>query len=214
MWWACGRSLHRLSLGLAADRPPRCARCGAPTAWPVARCRECAGRLCVRAGGRRVRLQRPARPFVRGWKERGLRRLAPWQPNSSLAHIERPAADVITPIPADAVRQLRRGRHPAEGLADELARRWELDRARASDRSGKTARQTGRRYRRERRRANIHGRCRRPYDPPEASRARRRRLHNRCDRIGRCNGTPEGRCAGGARRDLRAHDSVRGLLRA
>jgi predicted amidophosphoribosyltransferase len=24
--------------------PPLCARCGAPTAWPVARCRECAGR--------------------------------------------------------------------------------------------------------------------------------------------------------------------------
>ncbi|MGH3105311.1 MAG: double zinc ribbon domain-containing protein, partial [Gaiellaceae bacterium] len=25
-------------------RPPLCDRCGAPTAWPVERCRECAGR--------------------------------------------------------------------------------------------------------------------------------------------------------------------------
>ena len=34
---ACRGALPRVD-------PPLCARCGAPTAWPVQRCRECAGR--------------------------------------------------------------------------------------------------------------------------------------------------------------------------
>ena len=49
-----------------------------------------------------------------------------------VAHVERPAADVITQIPPDPVRQLRRGQHPAERLAAELARRWELAPCRAA----------------------------------------------------------------------------------
>lgn len=43
-----------------------------------------------------------------------------------LARLERPAADVITYIPPDPVRQLERGRHPAQALAHELATRWGL----------------------------------------------------------------------------------------
>jgi predicted amidophosphoribosyltransferase len=39
----------------------------------------------------------------------------------------RPAADVIAYIPPDPGRLLRRGYHPAEGLARELGRRWELE---------------------------------------------------------------------------------------
>ncbi|HZD86480.1 MAG TPA: double zinc ribbon domain-containing protein, partial [Gaiellaceae bacterium] len=44
----CGRDGSQLCTGcregLPRLDPPLCARCGAPTAWPVERCRECAGR--------------------------------------------------------------------------------------------------------------------------------------------------------------------------
>ena len=43
-----------------------------------------------------------------------------------LARLERPAADVITYIPPDRVRQLERARHPAQALAHELGARWGL----------------------------------------------------------------------------------------
>jgi predicted amidophosphoribosyltransferase len=63
---------------------------------------------------------------VRAWKERGLRRLAPLAAELVLSQLERPAADVITYIPPDRVRQLERARHPAQALAHELAARWGL----------------------------------------------------------------------------------------
>ncbi len=66
----------------------------------------------------------PAVAFVRAWKERGLRLLAPLAAELVLAELERPAADVITYIPPDRVRQLERARHPAPALAYELAARW------------------------------------------------------------------------------------------
>jgi predicted amidophosphoribosyltransferase len=65
-------------------------------------------------------------PFVHAWKERGLHRLAPLAAELVLARFERPAADVITYIPPDRVRQLERARHPAQALAHELAARWGL----------------------------------------------------------------------------------------
>jgi predicted amidophosphoribosyltransferase len=64
---------------------------------------------------------------VRAWKERGLRHLAPLAAELVLSQLERPAADVITYIPPDRVRQLERARHPAPALAYELAARWGLD---------------------------------------------------------------------------------------
>jgi predicted amidophosphoribosyltransferase len=60
-----------------------------------------------------------------------------------VAHLERPAADVIAYIPPDGARQLRRGRHPAERLALELGRRWSLETAPLLDRVGPGVRQTG-----------------------------------------------------------------------
>ena len=54
---SCGAS-GALALRRAAARrcapiaPPLCARCGAPTAWPVERCRECAGRRLAFASAR------------------------------------------------------------------------------------------------------------------------------------------------------------------
>jgi predicted amidophosphoribosyltransferase len=65
--------------------------------------------------------------LVRAWKERGLRHLAPLAAELVAARLERPVADVITYIPPDPVRQLRRARHPAQALAHELAARWGLD---------------------------------------------------------------------------------------
>ncbi|HVW88131.1 MAG TPA: hypothetical protein VHC01_01585 [Gaiellaceae bacterium] len=68
----------------------------------------------------------PARAVVRAWKEHGLRRAAPWAADLVALRVERPAADVIAYIPPDPSRTLRRGRHPAEQLAAELGRRWQL----------------------------------------------------------------------------------------
>src|SRR6476661_5799884 len=109
-------------------RPPRCARCGAPTAWPVDRCRECSGRRLGFVSARSaVEYAGPAQAFVRAWKERGLRHLAACAAELVVEHVERPAADLITYVPSDPIRQLDRGRHPAESLARELGARWALD---------------------------------------------------------------------------------------
>ena len=64
---------------------------------------------------------------MHAWKERGLRRLAPLAAELVLDVVECPVADVITYIPPDRVRQLERGRHPAEALAGELAARWRME---------------------------------------------------------------------------------------
>src|SRR4051794_17104658 len=67
---ACLEALPRLE-------PPLCERCGAPTAWPVRRCAECAGRRVAFASARAaVAYDERVRRVVAGWKEHGLRRLA------------------------------------------------------------------------------------------------------------------------------------------
>jgi len=78
---------------------------------------------------------------VRAWKERGLRHLAPLAAELVLAQLERPAADVITYIPPDRVRQLVRARHPAQALAHELGARWGLECVPLLERTRVTARQ-------------------------------------------------------------------------
>jgi ComF family protein len=125
-------------------QPPWCARCGAPTDWPVQRCRECSGRrLAFDSARAAVRYVGPAQPFVRAWKERGLRHLTSLAAELVVVHVERPAADVITHIPPDAARQLARGRHPAERLARELATRWQLETAPLLARTRSRGRQVG-----------------------------------------------------------------------
>ena len=117
----CRGSLRRL-------RPPWCARCGAPTVWPVERCRECSGRRLGFASARAaVAYAGASRALVAAWKEHGLRRAAPLAAELVAEVVARPAADVITYIPADADRLLRRGHHPAEGLARRLGDRWGID---------------------------------------------------------------------------------------
>jgi predicted amidophosphoribosyltransferase len=122
----------------------RCAHCGAPTAWPVEACRECSGRRLPFVSARAaVAYAGPARPFVRAWKEGGRRRAVALAAELVVAHVERPAADVITYIPPDPIRELQRGHHPAERLATELAARWQCETVPLLRRTRGVARQAG-----------------------------------------------------------------------
>jgi predicted amidophosphoribosyltransferase len=124
--------------------PPWCERCGAPTAWPVERCRECTGRRLAFASARAAVLYAgPARTLLRGWKERGVRRAAELAAEVVATRLEPPLADVITAIPPDPVRQLRRGRHPAVELAGALGCRWGIECATLLRRAAAGRRQTG-----------------------------------------------------------------------
>jgi predicted amidophosphoribosyltransferase len=107
--------------------PPFCDRCGAPTAWPVARCRECSGRRLAFASARAaVAYDDDVRRLVRAWKERGLRRLAAEAAEVLVGVLPPPSASVLTFVPPDRARSLQRGHHPAERLAHELGMRWSL----------------------------------------------------------------------------------------
>jgi predicted amidophosphoribosyltransferase len=66
-----------------------------------------------------------------------------------------PAADVISYIPPDNDRSLRRGHQPAEALARELGRRWGIPVAPLLARRRRVGRQTG--LRRDERRRNMRG---------------------------------------------------------
>jgi predicted amidophosphoribosyltransferase len=121
-----------------------CRCCGAPTRWPVERCRECSGRRLAFASARAaVVYDGPARAFVRAWKEHGVRRAAILAAELVAAHVERPTADVIAYIPPDPARQLHRAAHPAQTLAAELAARWELRPGPALTRTRASGRQAG-----------------------------------------------------------------------
>lgn len=104
-----------------------CARCGAPTAWPVDRCAECASRRVSFAWARAaVAYEGPARTLVAAWKERGRRKLPRVFADLVLEVVPRPQADVVTFIPADPARGHWRGTNPAEQLARLVAREWGL----------------------------------------------------------------------------------------
>jgi predicted amidophosphoribosyltransferase len=106
---------------------PCCERCGTPTAWPVARCRECRGRRLAFASARSaVAYDQGAKALVSAWKERGLRGLADEAGAIVAEVVARPRAYTITYVPPDVDRALKRGHHPAEALARTLARRWGL----------------------------------------------------------------------------------------
>jgi predicted amidophosphoribosyltransferase len=127
----CARPGGQLCAGcrdaLPALTPPLCPCCGAPTAWPVARCRECAGRRLAFASARAaVPYDDAVRRLVRRWKEHGLRALAAPFADVVVARVLRPEVDVVTFVPAERWRSRERGHHPAEALARALAARWEL----------------------------------------------------------------------------------------
>jgi predicted amidophosphoribosyltransferase len=128
---ACGRVGQLVCIECRAALPrlaePACARCGAPTAWPVARCLECSGRRLAFASARAaVAYHGTARALVTAWKQRGLRRLAAEAADVIANTVPRPSAELIAFIPADGDRSIRRGHHPAEHLARELGACWSL----------------------------------------------------------------------------------------
>jgi predicted amidophosphoribosyltransferase len=119
----CGPCLAALRL----LRGPLCARCGAPTAWPVDRCAECSGRRLAFVSARAaVAYDGPARTLVTAWKERGRRPLARLFAALVAEIVPCPPVDVLTFIPADADRGLWRGQNPAETLARLVALEWGL----------------------------------------------------------------------------------------
>lgn len=138
-------------------RPPRCALCGAPTAWPVERCRECAGRrIAFTRAMSGYAYAGPVRPFVRAWKEHGLRHLAAVAVDLLAVRMDSPTADVVMPVAPDRLRQLSRGgRHPAEALARGLARRFDLPYEALLARAPGSRRQRGLQL--PERRANVRG---------------------------------------------------------
>ena len=83
------------------------------------------------------------RLLVAGWKERGLRRLADDAANVVAARLPPPGDAVLTFVPPDRDRRLRRGYHPAERLAHALADRWSLPCEPLLTRSGRSLRQRG-----------------------------------------------------------------------
>jgi predicted amidophosphoribosyltransferase len=134
---ACTAALPRLGSTL-------CERCGAPTAWPVRRCRECSGRRLAFASARAaVAYSGAVRPLVAAWKERGLRRLASLAADLAVEAVPRPRVAVLCFVPPERDRSLERGHHPAERLARELGRRWELPVERLVRRARSTPPQRG-----------------------------------------------------------------------
>jgi predicted amidophosphoribosyltransferase len=116
----CREALPRL-------QPPLCDRCGRPTAWPVARCRECSGRRLAFARARSaVAYDESVRRLVAGWKERGLRHLAAEAADLVGESVPPPDVVALAFVPSDHARGLQRGDHPAARLACELGVRWSL----------------------------------------------------------------------------------------
>ncbi len=147
---------ERCRAGLPCIVTPLCERCGAPTAWPVARCAECSGRRLAFASARAaVPYDDAVRALVREWKERGLRRLALLAADLVAGTVERPDGATLVPVPADRDRSLKRGHEPATQLARELGRRWELPVERLLRRTRAGQRQRG--LSQADRRANVRG---------------------------------------------------------
>jgi predicted amidophosphoribosyltransferase len=117
---ACASNLPRLAA-------PLCGRCGAPTAWPVERCRECSGRRVAFASARAaVEYEVGVRLLVSAWKERGLRNVGDLAASLIVEVVPRPSGRLVTFVPPDGDRSLKRGHHPPARLARELGRRWAL----------------------------------------------------------------------------------------
>ncbi len=120
------------------------------------RCSECSGRRLAFATARAaVAYDDSVRAIVTGWKEHGLRRLAATAADVVVASLERPEADALTFVPPDRNRLLQRGHHPAERLARELGRRWNLPVLALLSRTGSAKRQAGANL--AERRRNVRG---------------------------------------------------------
>jgi predicted amidophosphoribosyltransferase len=83
------------------------------------------------------------RAVVAAWKERGLRGLASVAGEFVAETVPRPQVAALAFVPPDGDRSLKRGHHPAERLARELSRHWELPVVALLSRSGSPKRQRG-----------------------------------------------------------------------
>ena len=93
----------------------------------MTRCAECSGRRIAFAAARSaIVYDASARRLVHAWKERGQRHLAREAAAIVAETLSRPAAAALAFVPADPDRALKRGHRPAESLARELGRVWEL----------------------------------------------------------------------------------------
>ncbi len=207
---ACRAALRRL-------RPPLCERCGAPTAWPVARCAECQGRrrLSDRAGRRS-----PTRGLHGAWwppgRSAACRVSMRCSPSSSPRWCREPDVDAITYVPGDRRsdalarhqhgRGARRDARRAVGARARrsLARTRRSAAARTRSRTGAERTSAGpsvqrdacRRRDRSRRR-RVHDRCNGAGGgdrAPPSRRPDRRRRHARADRCGASALGPGGEC--------------------
>ena len=106
-----------------------------------------------------------ARALVGAWKEGGRRTLAGFAAELVAEVVEAPAAAIVTAVPPDADRGLRRGHHPAGQLARELGGRWEVPVSELLTRVRVARRQRG--LSRAARRRNVAGmfRARGPVPP-------------------------------------------------
>jgi ComF family protein len=93
----------------------------------VRRCAECAGRRIAFAAARAaIVYDECARRFMSAWKEGGRRRLAREAAALVVEVIATPNVAAIAFVPADDDRSLKRGHRPAEALAQELGRLWDV----------------------------------------------------------------------------------------
>lgn len=156
---SCAAALPRI-------QPPLCARCGAPTAWRVERCAECAGRRLPFASARAaVAYEGRVRDLVAAWKERGRRGLGAEFADLVAAVVARPDVRALVFVPGDPDRTLWRGQNAAEALARLLAGRWDLPVLPVLARRAPVPRQRG--LSRAARRANVRSSfaARRPCPP-------------------------------------------------
>jgi ComF family protein len=154
----CGRGESVVCGACTAEltflRGPLCARCGAPTAWPVERCADCAGRRLAFATARAaVSYEGVAKTLVAAWKERGLRSLTAIFADLVAETVARPSVDCVAFVPGARDRSLWRGQNAAQALAERLAARWELEPIPLLARARATPRQRG--LSRRARRANV-----------------------------------------------------------
>ena len=125
----CGRGADPVCAACLAALPvlggPECARCGKPTAAPVADCRECRGRrLGFDTAVAALAFEGRGRDLVVRYKDAGLRALSEPAAGIIATIVPRPECDLLTWVPADRWRTIKRGYHPPQVLALHLARRW------------------------------------------------------------------------------------------
>ena len=127
LWPGRGGALRRLPGWAPADPRTNVRPVRAPTAWPVSRCSECAGRRVGFATARAaVAYDEHTRPLVAAWKERGLRCLTAVAADLVAEVVRPPPVLALAPVPADRDRTLWRARARPRSLTQALSERWHL----------------------------------------------------------------------------------------